>query len=298
MACDRRYAPPGSIAVVGSQRGARAVDSGSEQTRERGKGHDEVEVSARAASPRVVVDPSLVSHPLLRPLGFEAPREPASAAFLIGESGGALDLRPPGEHARPGIQAIFPPDRQGGVPGARRNPLLRAFGKRIDEILDLTAGLGADAYRLAAAGHRVRAYERDPVVHALLVSGWARARERGLVRDAIAARLQLEFGDGADAIESLEGLDGGVYIDPMYPPPRRRSAKPRRELQVLRAWLGGQQDAALLVERARVRAARVVVKRPHHAQPLAPSASFEIETKLVRFDVYVNPARMQSHPDE
>jgi hypothetical protein len=84
----------------------------------------------------------------------------------------------------------------------------------------------------------------------------------------------------------------------MYPPPRRSSAKPRRELQVLRALLGGQRDAADLVERAREKAARVVVKRPHHAEPLVPGASFEIETKLVRFDVYVNPKRMEAGSGE
>ena len=136
------------------------------------------------------------------------------------------------------------------------------------------------------------ACERDPAVYAVLASGWEQARERGLVPVEVADRLQFELGDGATRIASLEGQDLGVYIDPMYPPPRRRSAKPRRELQVLRALLGGQQDAASLVERARERAARVVVKRPHHAQPLAPGASFETRTKLVRFDVYVNPERM------
>ena len=34
------------------------------------------------------------------------------------------------------------------------------------------------------------------------------------------------------------------------------------------------------------------MKRPHHASPLVPGPDFEIESKLVRFDVYVNPARM------
>jgi len=251
------------------------------------------------APPRVLVAPSLGEHALLRRLGFERMRSPAPEAFVIGESDGALDLRPPGEHDRRGIQAAFPPDRGAGGPsGARQSPLLRAFGRHVERIFDLTAGLGGDAYRLASAGHRVRAVERDPAVYAVLASGWARARERGLVPDDVAARLQFELGDGATLLDSLEGHDVGVYIDPMYPPPRRRSAKPRRELQVLRALLGGQQDAACLVERARERAARVVVKRPHHAQPLAPGASFETRTKLVRFDVYLNPSRMQSRSHE
>ena len=287
----------------GTEHGARAVGLRNQQGAE-----DDLDPSAGASEPlvrpRVLLDPSLGEHPLRGELGLASPQSPAPDAFLIGEVDGALDLRPPGEHDRRGVQAIFPPDRGSSGRGARaatglrQSPLLRAFGKQIERIFDLTAGLGADAYRLASAGHHVLACERDPAIHAVLVSGWKRARERGLVPDELADRLQLVRGDGATWLDSLAGLDLGVYIDPMYPPPRRRSAKPRRELQVLRALLGPQQDAAELVARARERAARVVVKRPHHAQPLVPGPSFETRTKLVRFDVYVNPARMRSRSDE
>jgi hypothetical protein len=165
-------------------------------------------------------------------------------------------------------------------------------------VVDLTAGLGGDAYRLAAAGHSVRGYERNAAVYAVLASGWDRARESAAVPSAVAERLSFAYGDGADQIAPLAGPNVGIYIDPMYPPPRRRSAKPRRELQVLRALLGAQGDAADLVERARQKAARVVVKRPNHADPLVAGASFEIETKLVRFDVYVNPERMEGTSSE
>ena len=179
-----------------------------------------------------------------------------------------------------------------------RNPLVRAFGKRVDGILDLTAGLGGDAFRLAQAGHRVRGYERNAAIYAVLASGWERALRLGAVPPLIAERLNFFHGEGGDQIGSLDRANLGVYVDPMYPPPRRRSAKPRRELQVLRALLGGQVDAVSLVERAREKAARVVVKRPHHADPLVVGANFEIETKLVRFDVYVNPERMEAVSSE
>ena len=61
---------------------------------------------------------------------------------------------------------------------------------------------------------------------------------------------------------------------------------------VLRQLLGPQDDADALVTMARTRAARVVVKRPHRAAPLVPGVDFEIATKLVRFDVYLNPGVM------
>lgn len=243
---------------------------------------------------RVYVDSGTEEARRLRALGFPAydgaSRSQATHAFLVGEQEGALDLRPPGEHGRPGIRAIFPPDRGGDS----RNPLLRAFGKRIVAVHDLTAGLGGDAYRLARAGYCVRACERDPVVFAVLASGWSKARRDGRIPTEIASRLTFACRDAAEALLSIEGLDQGVYVDPMYPAPRRASAKPRRELQVLRALLGAQEDAAALVEAARSRVARVVVKRPHHADPLVAGRNHEIETKLVRFDVYTNPARMSA----
>jgi hypothetical protein len=156
----------------------------------------------------------------------------------------------------------------------------------------LTAGLGGDAYRLAAAGHRVFASERHPAVYAVLATGWERDRAAGRVPAEVAERLVFERAESADVLARLEGSRIGVYLDPMYPLVRRGKALPRRELQVLRRLLGHEDDAVRLVEAARARAARVVVKRPHRADPLVPGADFEIATKLVRFDVYVNPSKM------
>ena len=242
-----------------------------------------------ATAPAIFVDPSVATHVHLRSCELNAPpRENAAAGFLVSSRDGVLDLRPPLEHERPGIRALFPPDRGGDA----KNPLIRAFGKRIDAIHDLTAGLGGDAYRLARAGYRVRAMEREPVIYALLASAWEDANESGAVPTDVAARLMFSRAEGANEIDAIEGMNQGVYIDPMYPPPRRASAKPRRELQVMRALLPPQQDAKQLVERARERAARVVVKRPPHAESLVEGPSHVIESKLVRFDVYVNPALM------
>lgn len=216
---------------------------------------------------------------------------PAPSFLLVGASG-HLELRPPGEASRPGVRAHFPPDRL--APGRRAHPLVRAFGKQSMHVLDLTAGLGADAYRLAEAGHRVRACERDPALFALLSTGWDEGRRSGRVPEAVAARLEFVHAEAAGLLASIgDDCDGvGVYLDPMYPPPRRASALPRRELQVLRRLLGEAGDSADLLAAARARVVRVVVKRPHHAPPLASGASFVVESKLVRFDVYLDPRRM------
>jgi 16S rRNA (guanine1516-N2)-methyltransferase len=244
----------------------------------------EVAASTDAPPPRLVVAAGVDVPPSVAARAGRGEADEA-AAFLLGASGGVLDLRPPGEHARPGVRAVFPPDRGGAGP----NPLVRAFGPRIVAVHDLTTGLGGDAYRLARAGYRVEGFERDPVVFALLESAWRAARG---VPTEIAERLSFREGDGRLALEALDALDHGVYLDPMYPPPKRASAKPRRELQVLRSWLAPDTDTRPIVETARARVARVVVKRPHHADPIVPGPSHTIESKLVRFDVYVNPARL------
>ena len=220
---------------------------------------------------------------------------PESAHALI-EVDGTLELRPPGERGRPGIRAVVPVDRH-AASGRGRPPLARAFGSRIHAVLDLTAGLGGDAYRLAAAGFRVRAWERHPAVFALLQSGWEEAVSSGRVPAELAQRLDFEWGDATAAWQTLEEGSVGAYLDPMYPAPRRRSALPKRPLQVLRELLEGDEEPIALLDEARERLSRVVVKRPHHAPPLADGVSHSLETKLVRYDVYLNPARAMEAAD-
>lgn len=215
---------------------------------------------------------------------------PGERAFTLVEADGRLELRPPDEAGHPGISARFPPDRIVGK--GSKSILVRAFGKNTNPIFDLTAGLGGDAYRLARAGHQVFASERHPAIYALLVSGWARDRELGHVELEIAKRLAFSREEGSGVLDRIDQANVGVYLDPMYPSPRRTRALPKRELQVLRQLLGDEDGAADLAELARTRAARVVVKRPHRAAPLLPDVSFELSTKLVRFDVYVNPSKM------
>jgi len=227
---------------------------------------------------------------LLSGLGIQLDPRPSKEVFVLVERDGRLDLRPPGEAAAAGIQSVFPPDH--GRPSGDRNPLVRAFGKSIDTIFDLTAGLGGDAYRLAEAGHRVVACERHPAVYAVLITGWRKDCAAGRVSAAVAERLEFAHVESAEMLARIDRCNCAVYLDPMYPRPRRNKALPRRELQVLRRLLGEEEDAAEIVEAARLRAARVVVKRPHRAQPLVSGASFEIATKLVRFDVYLNAERM------
>jgi hypothetical protein len=213
--------------------------------------------------------------------------------FVLFEAETGLELRPPGELGRAGIRARFPPDRAPASRGRGRRPLDKAFGRKIHHVFDLTAGLGADAYRLAEAGYRVEGCERHPVVYALLASAWDRAREDAAIPAGIAGRLRFEWGEAEGVLERIESEGVGVYLDPMYPAPRRSSALPKRALQVLRSLIGEEGSTLPLLALARERAARVVVKRPPHARPLMEDVGFTVDTKLVRLDVYLNPERME-----
>ena len=229
---------------------------------------------------------------LVEHLGIPFVEEVPQGAFVLVESAQGIELRPPGEADRAGIRATFPPDSSASIQGAR-TPLSKAFGNKITTVFDLMAGLGGDAYRLAAAGYAVNACERDPAVFAVLISGWRVGVSEGRVPSDIIDRLSFRWAEAEESIADFRGGSLGAYFDPMYPFPRRSSALPKRPLQVLREWLNDRDEPAEIVAAARDLLSRVVVKRPHHAPPILPGVGFEVQTKLVRFDVYLNPAQME-----
>lgn len=174
--------------------------------------------------------------------------------------------------------------------------IVRAVGSRAGQdppsVLDATAGLGRDAAVLAMAGCRVLAFERSPVLVALVQDGLERARSMpGL--EALAERLELRCGDAREwlaAVAHAPAAPDVVVLDPMHPE-RRKSALVRKEMRVLRALVGTDPDAAELLAAARAAARqRVVVKRPLHAPALGPGVSFALRGRRIRFDVYLTPA--------
>lgn len=172
---------------------------------------------------------------------------------------------------------------------SRRQPLARAFGKKVRTIVDATAGLAQDALRLALMGFRVTAIERSPIVAALASDGLRRLEaERGV---ELGMKLALRVGDARQLLTQITPPDA-VYLDPMFPAKRKRSAAVRKEMRILRDLVGEDPDAIELLAIARVVAReRVVVKRADDAPPLAPSPHHSLSGKLVRYDVY-----LASHP--
>ena len=169
----------------------------------------------------------------------------------------------------------------------RREPLARALGRKVRTVVDATAGLGGDALRLAGLGCTVIAIERSPWIAALLDDTLQRLRAGTGALANMAGRITLIHADASQFLTKQEDRPDAVYIDPMFPAKRRRSAAVRKELLWLRELAGDDLDAVALLTAALAAAReRVIVKRPHHAQPLGPKPTVSYAGKLIRYDVY------------
>ncbi len=174
-----------------------------------------------------------------------------------------------------------------------REMLIRAVGVkqgRPPAVLDATGGMGRDAFLLAGRGCAVHLFERNLVVAALLRDGLLRAAKNPETRES-AGRIHLIAADSRKFLENMTNLGKNidvVYLDPMFPE-RTKSALVKKELQILRLLVGGEDDTERLLAAALNAAGnRVVVKRPKSAPPLAgrkPSHCLNGDT--TRFDVYM-----------
>lgn len=166
-------------------------------------------------------------------------------------------------------------------------PLIKAVGSTAQTVFDATAGTGQDGYMLATHGYSVVSCERNEDVVQLLKQGLEKSLQDPDTKRLIKGSLEFL---GADAIEVLgrgEWTPDVVYLDPMYPPKRKKSALARKEMQYLRSLVGDDTDSLALFEVAlRSARQRVVVKRPVYAEPLGDTPTMSYQAKLVRFDVY------------
>ena len=200
---------------------------------------------------------------------------------------GEPELLAPGDAPGRGLRADWSELRTpGGLSSLRGQPLGRAIGSAARTAIDATAGLGFDAFALAAMGLQVEALERDAWVRELLVAAHARAAADAALAP-IAARITIIAADALAHLAAHAPIDV-VLLDPMFPAKRKPDAKPPKAMQALAAVVGPDEDAdALLVPALHIATQRVVVKRPRQAPPLGNlQPAWKIEGKLLRFDVY------------
>lgn len=175
--------------------------------------------------------------------------------------------------------------------GGRGEAIAKAVGVKKDylpTVIDATAGLGRDAFVLAAIGCRVKLIERHPVVYLLLQDGLQRAYADADIGTMMQQNMQLLPQHHIADLDPKMDFADVVYLDPMYPH-KQKSALVKKEMRVFQHLVGADLDAVELLPLARQLARkRVVVKRPDYAEFLAQKAPhFSRETKNHRFDIYL-----------
>lgn len=158
-------------------------------------------------------------------------------------------------------------------------------------ILDATGGLGRDAFLLASHGFRVHIIEKNVVIAALLEDGLRRAAQIAETSE-VCRRITFCAGDSVTILGRLSPKPDVVYLDPMFPP-RTKSAKVKKDLQLLQCIQGEEGDLEELLRAARsVHPQKIVVKRPVKGDPIAgPQPDYCLKGRTVRFDVYLKTSK-------
>ncbi|MGQ0286616.1 class I SAM-dependent methyltransferase [Pasteurellaceae bacterium 22721_9_1] len=174
--------------------------------------------------------------------------------------------------------------------GGRGEAIAKAVGVKGNElptVIDATAGLGRDAFVLAAIGCQVKLVERHPVVRLLLQDGLRRAYADAEIGAMLQQNLQLLTATHIEQLNPTQDFADVVYLDPMYPH-KQKSALVKKEMRVFQHLVGADLDAdSLLAPALQLAKKRVVVKRPDYAEFLAQKPPhFSRETKNHRFDIY------------
>ncbi|QWT18254.1 class I SAM-dependent methyltransferase [Collinsella sp. zg1085] len=164
----------------------------------------------------------------------------------------------------------------------------RIKGTQSWQVFDATAGLGEDAFLLAAAGAEVWLCERDVIIAELLMDALQRAQQDERLA-SICARMHLIQGDSVEQMSQAEGAARHVsviYLDPMFPT-RTKSAAVKKKFQLLHELEPPALDEERLLEAAlAAQPSKIVIKRPLKAEYLGGRrASYSIRGKAVRFDV-------------
>jgi 16S rRNA (guanine1516-N2)-methyltransferase len=173
--------------------------------------------------------------------------------------------------------------------------LLKAVGldkaRESLRIVDTTAGLGIDAFILAAMGCKVTLLEKSPVMAALLADGLRRGMACG-DNSVIAAvsRMTLIHIDAHEFLRQLTISDcpDVITLDPMYPA-RQKTAKVKKDMALMQTMLPPNEDVDALLSAARAKAQhRVVLKRPGKLTKDADGKpDFQVPGKTSHFQVFL-----------
>jgi 16S rRNA (guanine1516-N2)-methyltransferase len=173
-------------------------------------------------------------------------------------------------------------------PAPKQDSLAQALGRKTKTVVDATTGWGQDALHIFRMGYELVCLERSPVMAELLADGFRRLAELDWMQRLGLVPPELIRGDAITVLANLDSKPDCIYLDPMFPPKRKKSALAKKSMRVLRDLLGDDLDKARLFEAAFAAAGkRVVVKSPDYAEPLGSKPNESFRGKLLRYDVYL-----------
>lgn len=153
--------------------------------------------------------------------------------------------------------------------------------------VDATAGMGEDAFLIAANGYNVTLHEQNPVVALLLKDAIKRAKRQPILKD-IVSRMHVVEGDSVDLLSKrLDPVDL-IYLDPMFPG-RQKSGLIGKKLQLIQKMESPCSNEDSLFDAAiSAGPSKIIVKRPLKAPFLAGrKPNYSLDGKAIRYDCYV-----------
>jgi 16S rRNA (guanine1516-N2)-methyltransferase len=194
---------------------------------------------------------------------------------LLKKGGLTVEIAP-----RQGEQRSWPAPKQGA--------LAQAIGRKTKTVIDATTGWGQDSLCLFRMGYELVCIERSPIMAELLSDGFNRLTQQDWVQRLQLQPPQLCIGNAIDLLGNLATPPDCIYLDPMFPPKRKKSALAKKAMVILRDLLGDDTDKEQLFAVAlQATGKRVVVKSPDDAEPLGGKPSESFSGKLLRYDVYL-----------
>ena len=179
-------------------------------------------------------------------------------------------------------------------PAAKQGAFNQALGKKTKTVIDATGGWGADALLMCSQGYQVHIIERNPVMAALLQDAMGRLADSDWVRNELLITPTVTLGQASKLLKlGSSGLSADcVYLDPMFPAKRKKTAAVNKKMALLQYLVGEDLDASEMLEAAYAGGySRVAVKRPNYASALKilPNTyrqPIQFSSKLVHYDVY------------
>ncbi len=194
---------------------------------------------------------------------------------LLKKGGLSVEIAP-----RNGEQRSYPAPKEGAF--------AQAIGRKTKTVIDATTGWAQDSLCLFRMGYDVTCIERSPMMAALLTDGFTRLAQESWVQKLELSPPVLLHGNAIELLQNLTFIPDCIYLDPMFPPKRKKSALSKKSMSILQDIVGEDLDKEELFEAAlAVTGKRVVVKSPDYATPLGGKPSESFGSKLLRYDVYL-----------